>query len=123
MPPDPRISEDLRDLFISKFYTKPSQGTLEALFQESQNRYFYFFSNFTLSCDWINKDNPKNAFRNYPEVFSGGNKQKLWKQLERLFFEERKKEKYITEFDSFVVSIFIVKYLESFELIDVENKL
>ncbi|XP_023328199.1 histone-lysine N-methyltransferase SUV39H1-A [Eurytemora carolleeae] len=33
MPPDPRISEDLRDLFISKYYTKPSQETLEALFQ------------------------------------------------------------------------------------------
>ena len=69
MPPDPRISEDLRDLFISKYYTKPSQETLEALFQENQNIYIYFFSNSTRSCDWIKIDNPKNAFRNFPEVF------------------------------------------------------
>lgn len=41
MPPDPRISEDLRDLFISKYYTKPSQETLEALFQENQNIYIF----------------------------------------------------------------------------------
>ena len=33
LPPDPRDSTDLRELFMTKYYTKPSQATLEKLYQ------------------------------------------------------------------------------------------
>ncbi len=113
MPPDPRISEDLRDLFISKYYTKPSQETLEALFQESQNRYIYFFSNFTFSYGWIDIDNPKNAFRNYPEVFSGGNKQKNLENNWKGFCLGEKKENWIWLICLFYICCRALKKLES----------
>eukprot|EP00088_Acartia_fossae_P068772 TRINITY_DN8795_c0_g1_i4.p1 TRINITY_DN8795_c0_g1~~TRINITY_DN8795_c0_g1_i4.p1 ORF type:complete len:738 (-),score=180.02 TRINITY_DN8795_c0_g1_i4:264-2477(-) len=37
LPPDPRESGDLRDLFLAKYWRKPTQQTLEQLYQANKN--------------------------------------------------------------------------------------